>query len=59
MLSDLERTTAAVRWSDEPADADLLYVLFSRSGYSDDVEQTAAARSDVRLFGLADVLSVL
>jgi AAA+ ATPase superfamily predicted ATPase len=59
ILSDLERTTDEVRWAGEPADADPLYVLFSRSGYTDDIERTAAGRSDVRLFDLADVLSGL
>ncbi|WP_136689162.1 ATP-binding protein [Halorhabdus amylolytica] len=59
ILSDLEPTTDEVRWAGEPADADPLYVLFSRSGYTDDIERTAAARSDVRLFDLDDVLSKL
>ena len=57
VLANLERTTAEVQWSDGPADTEPLYVLFSRSGYTDDLEQTAAARDDVRLFGLSDIIS--
>jgi len=56
VLVDLERTASNVRWSAEPADGDTLYVLFSRSGYTDDLERVAAARDDVELFGLSDLL---
>ncbi|MHC3439262.1 ATP-binding protein [Natrialbaceae archaeon A-gly3] len=59
VLSDLERTTTEVRWADEPADSEPLYVLFSRSGYTDDLEHAAETRDDVRLFDLPDVLSAL
>jgi AAA+ ATPase superfamily predicted ATPase len=59
VLSNLEQTTTEVRWADEPADAETRYVLFSRSGYTDDLERTAQARTDVSLYDLADVLSVL
>ncbi|MFP4218567.1 MAG: ATP-binding protein [Salinarchaeum sp.] len=55
VLVDLERTASNVRWSAEPADGDTLYVLFSRSGYTDDLERVAAARDDVELFGLSDL----
>ncbi len=59
VLSDLERTAEEVQWADEPTDAETLYVLFSRSGYTDDLEQAADARSEVQLYDLSDVLAVL
>lgn len=59
VLSDLERTTTEVRWSNEPAGTAPLYVLFSRSGYSEDLIHEAEARDDVLLYELTDVLSVL
>ncbi|AKH97407.1 ATP-binding protein [Halanaeroarchaeum sulfurireducens] len=55
VLADLERTASEVRWSAEPADGDTLYVLFSRSGYTDDLERAGEARDDVQLFDLADL----
>ncbi|MCU4719632.1 ATP-binding protein [Halapricum hydrolyticum] len=55
VLADLERTASDVRWSAEPADGDTLYVLFSRSGYTADLERAAKARDDVQLFGLSDL----
>jgi len=57
VLTDLERTASEVRWSQEPADGETLYVLFSRSGYTDDLKNVAAARDDVRLFELSDLVS--
>ncbi len=57
VLVDLERTTSEVRWSEGPADGETLYVLFSRSGYTDDLEHTADTRDDVRLFDLSDLVS--
>ena len=56
VLTDLERTTSEVRWTDGPADGEPLYVLFSRSGYTDDLAHVAEARDDVRLIGLPDVV---
>jgi AAA+ ATPase superfamily predicted ATPase len=56
VLGGLERTAEEVRWSDAPADEDPLYVLFSRSGYTDDLEGVARSRDDVRLFDLTDLL---
>ena len=58
VLADLERTAREVRWSDGPADGETLYVLFSRSGYADDLERTADARDDVRLFELSDLIAL-
>ncbi|WP_114578669.1 ATP-binding protein [Saliphagus sp. LR7] len=57
VLSDLERTATNVRWSERPANGEPLYVLFSRSGYTDDLEQVAERRDDVCLFNLSDVVT--
>jgi len=57
VLADLERTASEVRWSKEPADGKTLYVLFSRSGYTDDLEIAANSRGDVRLFELPDLMT--
>jgi len=57
VLADLERTTSEVRWSEEPTDGQTLYVLFSRSGYTDDLERVADTRDDVRLFDLSDLIT--
>jgi hypothetical protein len=56
VLADLERTASEVRWPDGPADGKPLYVLFSRSGYTDDLTRAATTRDDVRLFDLADLI---
>lgn len=58
VLSDLERTTEEVRWSDEPVDGETLYVLFSRFGYTDDLEHVADMRDDVLLFELSDLITI-
>ncbi|WP_079891679.1 DUF234 domain-containing protein [Halorhabdus utahensis] len=55
VFADLERTTSEVRWSGAPVDGETLYVLFSRSGYTDDLERTADVRDDVQLFSLSDL----
>ena len=57
VLADLERTASEVRWAEGPADGETLYVLFSRSGYTDDVERTADTRDDVLLFELSDLIT--
>jgi AAA+ ATPase superfamily predicted ATPase len=51
-LADLERTASEVQWAEGPADREALYVLFSRSGYTDDLTNVADTRDDVRLFEL-------
>ena len=56
VLRDLERSTEHVQWSDEPADSTSRYVLFSRSGFSDDLHTTAQQRDDVSLYALGDIL---
>lgn len=58
VLNDLERTTAEVQWSQRPPDGEPLYVLFSRSGYTDDLKRAAETRDDVQLFDLSAVISV-
>ncbi|MDS0223791.1 ATP-binding protein [Haloarcula sp. S1AR25-5A] len=57
VLADLERTASEVRWADGPTDGEPLYVLFSRSGYTDDMQHTADTRDDVLLFELADLVT--
>jgi hypothetical protein len=57
VLADLERTASKVRWSEEPADGETLYVLFSRSGYTDDLTNVADRRDDIRLFELSALLT--
>ena len=57
VLADLERTASEVRWSDGPEDGETLYVLFSRSGYTADLEHVADTRDDVLLFGLSDLVT--
>ncbi|XGI83669.1 ATP-binding protein (plasmid) [Halorutilales archaeon Cl-col2-1] len=56
VLFGLENTAEEVRWSEEPADASTQYVLFSRSGYTDDLLRCAESRDDVSLFGLSDLV---
>jgi len=58
-LADLERTTTGVRWSEEPVDGETLYILFTRSGYTDDIERVADTHDDVLPFDLSDALSSL
>jgi AAA+ ATPase superfamily predicted ATPase len=59
VLADLERTADHVQWGDEPADATTRYVLFSRSGFTDDLKRRAADRDDVSLYGVSDVVSAV
>ncbi|WP_435065057.1 ATP-binding protein [Halobaculum sp. EA56] len=57
VLADLERTASKVQWSEKPADGEPLYVLFSRSGYTEDLKRVAETRDDVRLYQLSDLIS--
>ena len=57
VLSNLERTASEVRWSGMPADGETLYVLFSRSGYTDDLKRVSDTRDDVLLFDLSEIIS--
>ena len=56
VLADLERTAAEVQWAEGPTDGETLYVLFSRSGYTEDLATVAERRDDVRLFELSDLI---
>jgi AAA+ ATPase superfamily predicted ATPase len=56
VLADLERTASKVRWADEPSDGEPLYVLFSRSGYTQDLTAVADRRTDVRLVELSELI---
>ncbi len=57
VLADLERTSSEVRWSEGGPNGEPLYVLFSRSGYTDDLERVADARDDILLYGLSDLVT--
>jgi AAA+ ATPase superfamily predicted ATPase len=57
VLVDLEQTASEVRWSEGPADGETMYVLFSRSGYTDDLKNVADTRDDIRLFELSDLMT--
>jgi len=57
ILVDLEQTASEVRWSEGPADGETMYVLFSRSGYTDDIKNVADTRNDIRLFELSDLIT--
>ena len=59
VLSNLEQTTEQVQWSEQPANGTIQYVLFSRSGYSDDLQSIAQQRNDVSLYGLEDILDTI
>ena len=56
VLTTLERTTEHVRWTDMPTDGETQYVIFSRSGYTEDLKRKAAERDDVELFTLDEIL---
>lgn len=57
VLVDPERTATEVRWSEAPTGGETPYVLFSRSGYTDNLTTAANSREDVRLFGLPDLMT--
>ncbi|MDS0223169.1 ATP-binding protein [Haloarcula sp. S1AR25-5A] len=57
-LADLERSTGQVQWS--PADGTERtehYCCFCRSGFSDDLRQTASERADVSLFTPEEIVT--
>jgi len=56
-LADLERTASRVRWTPpNGTDREEHYCCFCRSGFSDDLQQTAANRDDVSLFTPCDIV---
>ncbi|QLG61117.1 ATP-binding protein [Halorarum salinum] len=57
-LAELERSATQVKWSPpNGADREEHYCCFCRSGFSDDLQQTAADRDDVSLFTPADIVT--
>lgn len=56
LLNDLESTEPDVRW--QGSDRDVVYGLFSRSGFTDDLVESAAQRENVHLFTPSDVLAL-
>lgn len=50
LLEDLERKQKKVRWKEEERDVE--YVLFSRKGFSSELENEAEEREDLKLYGL-------
>jgi len=59
-LDDVEERTARIEWTppNEP-DVTRHYCLFSRSGFTEALEEITATRSDVHLFSVTDVVSAL
>lgn len=56
VLADLEAVAPEVRW--QGSDRTVRYVLFSKSGFTDAIQETAARRDDVLLYCVPDVLNV-
>lgn len=56
LLRDLETTEPEVRW--RGAERDVTYALFAKHGFTDDLRDRAAERSDLHLFTLADVANL-
>lgn len=60
VLAQLEREASLVRWKTPKGnEPEYEYVLFSRSGFSSSVKETAEEREDIRLFMVDDVVSLL
>lgn len=57
VLTQLERTTRQVRWNG--SESEPYFVLFSRSGFTRDLNRLAEERGDVSLFDVADVVNAL
>lgn len=56
-LADLERTVSQMQWTPSTGtDREERYCCFSRSGFSDDLQQVAADREDVSLFRPSDIV---
>lgn len=55
LLADLESVEPEVRW--RGADRSVVYALFSKSGFSDELTAKARERTDVHLFTVDDVLA--
>lgn len=60
VLSRLESHVEELRWSPPGGgERSVEYALFSRSGFTDSVEEAAAERTDLRLFTAGDVVRAL
>lgn len=57
VLTQLERTTRQVRWNG--SESEPYFVLFSRSGFTRDLNRLAEERGDVSLFDVADIVNAL
>ena len=59
-LQSLEASAREIRWTPpEGSEPAMIYCCFSRSGFSDDLIDTATDRADVHLFDVADVVDGL
>ncbi|AKU09824.1 ATP-binding protein [Haloferax gibbonsii] len=56
LLDAVEVTEPEVRW--QGSDRDVEYALFSRSGFTDGLEDSAAERDDLHLFTPSDVMAL-
>nr|WP_256302004.1 DUF234 domain-containing protein [Haloarchaeobius salinus] len=60
VLSNLEDDVEHIDWTPTTGgEPTYEFALFSRSGFKRSVEEAADERSDLRLFGLSDVVAVL
>ncbi|MFW6144694.1 MAG: ATP-binding protein, partial [Candidatus Natronoplasma sp.] len=60
VLAQLEREASLVHWKPPKGnEPEYEYVLFSRSGFSSSVKETAEEREDIRTFTVDDVVSLL
>jgi AAA+ ATPase superfamily predicted ATPase len=59
-LDDVENRTARVDWT-PPHEPEVIreYCLFSRSGFTDTLEETAECRDDLHLFPVGDIITAL
>jgi hypothetical protein len=56
LLADLEAIEPDVRW--HGSDRSVVYALFSRSGFTPDLQEATAERDDVHLFTAADLMAL-
>ncbi|WP_396613730.1 ATP-binding protein (plasmid) [Haloferax sp. S1W] len=56
LLDDLEALEPEVRW--QGSDRDVQYALFSRSGFTDELDETAARRDDLSLYTPAEIMGL-
>jgi len=56
LLADLEAIEPDVRW--HGSERSVVYALFSRAGFTGDLQETAAERDDVFLFTVQDLMTL-